>query len=140
MESPKMVLVIYRLKFKSEPGFENAVQALRFGENLRMYLESLQRSLSLKPFESNYPKITPPEINLCKDDLVIYVCSYENAQYLRSSATIDVMSKKTGQSMPRVPYYYEIFLKRETQTNIFRQFLTISSTVGAYVKDNVHGC
>jgi len=111
MESPKMVLVIYRLKFKSEPGFENAAQALRFGENLRMYLESLQRSLSLKPFESNYPKITPPEINLCKDDLVIYVCSYENAQYLRSSAAIDVMSKKTGQSMPRVPYYYEIFLK-----------------------------
>jgi hypothetical protein len=31
-------------------------------------------------------------------------------------------------------------LMRETQTNIFRQFLTISSTVGAYVKDNVHGC
>jgi hypothetical protein len=111
MESPKLVLVIYRLKFKSEPGFENAAQALRFGENLRMYLESLQRSLSLKPFESNYPKITPPEINLCKDDLVIYVCSYENAQYLRSSATIDVMSKKASQSMPRVPYYYEIFLK-----------------------------
>ena len=106
-----MVLVIYRLKFKSEPAFENAVQALRFGENLRIYLESLQRSLSLKSFESNYPKITPPEINLCKDDLVIYVCSYENAQYLRSSATINVMSKKTGQSMPRVPYYYEIFLK-----------------------------
>jgi hypothetical protein len=102
-----MVLVIYRLKFKSKPGFENAVQALRFGENLRIYLESL----SLKPFESNYPKITPPEINLCKDDLVIYVCSYENAQYLKSSATIDVMSKKTGQSMPRVPYYYEIFLR-----------------------------
>jgi hypothetical protein len=31
-------------------------------------------------------------------------------------------------------------LMRETQTNIFRQFLTISSTVGAYVKDNVNGC
>jgi hypothetical protein len=111
MESPKMVLVIYRLKFKSEQGFENAVHALQFGENLRIYLESLQRSLSLKPFESNYPKITPPEINLCKDDLVIYVCSYENAQYLKSSAAIDLMSNKPDQSMPRVPYYFEIFLR-----------------------------
>jgi len=111
MESPRMVLVIYRLKFKSKPSFENAVQVLRYGENLRVYLESLQRSLSLKPFEPNYLTITPPEINLCKDDLVIYVCSYENAQYLKSSATIDVISQKTSQSMPRVPYYYEIFLK-----------------------------
>ncbi len=106
-----MVLVIYRLKFKSKPSFENAVQVLRYGENLRVYLESLQRSLSLKAFEPYYLRITPPEINLCKDDLVIYVCSYENAQYLKSSATIDVISQKTSQSMPRVPYYYEIFLR-----------------------------
>jgi hypothetical protein len=111
LESPKSVLVIYRLKFKSKPSFENAIQAFRFGEKLGMYFESLERSLSLKPFEVNYPKIIPPEINLCKDDLVIYVCSYENAQYLKGPATIDVMSKRTSQSMPRPPYYYELFLK-----------------------------
>jgi hypothetical protein len=111
MVSQKIVLVIYRLKFKSKPGFENAVQALQFGEYLRRYLESLQRSLSLKSSEPNYLTITPPEINLCKDDLVIYVCSYENAQYLKSSTTLDVISQKTTQSMPRVPYYYEIFLR-----------------------------
>jgi hypothetical protein len=31
-------------------------------------------------------------------------------------------------------------LMRKRRTNIFRQFLTISSAVGAYVKDNFHGC
>jgi hypothetical protein len=111
LESPKSVLVIYRLKFKSKPSFDKAIQAFRFGEKLGMYFESLERSFSLKPFEVNYPKIIPPEINLCKDDLVIYVCSHENAQYLKGSATIDVMSKRTSQSMPRPPYYYELFLK-----------------------------
>jgi hypothetical protein len=111
MENPKLVLVIYRLKFKSKPSFDNATQSFQFGEKLGMYLESLERSFSLKPFEVNYPKIIPPEINLCKDDLVIYVCSYENAQYLKGAAAIDVISKTTGQSMPRPPYYYELFLK-----------------------------
>ena len=111
MENPKSVLVIYRLKFKSKPSFDNAIQAFRFGEKLGIYFESLERSFSLKPFEVSYPKIVPPEINLCKDDLVIYVCSYENAQYMKWSATIDVMSKGAGQSMPRPPYYYELFLK-----------------------------
>lgn len=111
MENPKSVLVIYRLKFKSKPSFDNAIQAFQFGEKLRMYLESLERSFSLKPFGGNYPKIIPPEINLCKDDLVIYVCSYENVQYLKGSTNIDIMPKRTSQSMPRPPYYYELFLK-----------------------------
>ena len=111
MENPKLVLVIYRLKFKSKPSFDNAIQSFQFGEKLGMYLESLERSFSLKPFEVNYPKIIPPEINLCKDDLVIYVCSYENAQYLKGAATIDVIPKTTGRSTPRPPYYYELFLK-----------------------------
>ena len=111
MENPKLVLVIYRLKFKSKPSFDNAIQSFQFGEKLGMYLESLERSFSLKPFVVNYPKIIQPEINLCKDDLVIYVCSYENAQYLKGAATIDVIPKTTGRSMPRPPYYYELFLK-----------------------------
>ncbi len=111
MESPKSVLVIYRLKFKSKPGFDNAVEVFRFGEKLRMYIESLQKPFSLKPFEPNYPRTTPPEINLCKDDLVIYVCSYEDARYLKGYAGIDLMSKRTSESMPRLPYYYEVFLK-----------------------------
>jgi hypothetical protein len=111
MENPKLVLVIYRLKFKSKPTFDNAIQSFRFGEKLGMYLESLERSFALNPFDMNYPKIIPPEINLCKDDLVIYVCSYENAQYLKGAATMDVISKTAGRSMPRPPYYYELFLK-----------------------------
>ena len=31
-------------------------------------------------------------------------------------------------------------LLRRRRTNIFRQFLTVSTTLGAYVKDNIHGC
>jgi hypothetical protein len=111
MEKPKLVLVIYRLKFKSKPGFDNAVQALRFGEKLGLYLESLQRAFSLTASELNYPTITPPEINLCNDDLVIYVCSNETAQYLKPPANMDTISKKTRESMPILPYYYETFLK-----------------------------
>ena len=106
-----MVLVIYRIKFKSKPGFDNAVQAFRSGEKLGLYLESLQRSFSLNPSELNYPRITAPEINVCKDDLVIYVCSYESGQYFKSLTAIDNMSKKTSGSMPRLPYYYEIFFR-----------------------------
>jgi hypothetical protein len=106
MEKPKSVLVIYRLKFRSKAGFENAIQAFQFG----LYLQSLQRSFSSST-ELNYPRITPPEINFCKDDFVIYVCSYENAQYLKGSEAIDIMSKKISESLPRLPYYYELFLK-----------------------------
>ena len=105
------VLVIYRLKFKSEQDFEKAAQTFRFGQNMGKYLESLQGTFGLQLPQSNYPMVAPPEINFCKDDLVIYVCSYENAQYLKGAATIDVMSKTTGRSIPRPPYYYELFLK-----------------------------
>jgi hypothetical protein len=112
MESPKSVLVIYRLKFKSKPGFDNAVQFFRFGEKLMSYIELIQKPFFLKPFELNYPTtIIPPEINLCKDDLVIYVCSYEDTRYLKDYAGIDIMSKRTLEHMPKLPYYYEAFLK-----------------------------
>ena len=111
MGSLKSVLVIYRLKFKSKADFDNAVHFFRFGEKLRIYIDSLQRSFSLKPFEPNYPSITPPEINLCNDDLVIYVCSYEYTRYLKGYAGIDFLSKRTSENMPRLPYYYELFLR-----------------------------
>ena len=111
MGSPKPVLVIYRLKFKSKPDFDNAVHFFRFGEKLRIYIDSLRRSFSLKPFEPNYPTITPPEINLCNDDLVIYMCSYEDTRYLKGYAGIDLLSKRTSENMPRLPYYYELFLR-----------------------------
>lgn len=111
MEEPKEVLVVYRLKFKSKPDFENAVQNFVFGEKMGKYLESLQRSFALNRPEQNYPLVTPPEINLCKDDLVIYVCSYEIRQYVKGSAAMDTLTKRTSERMPRFPYYYELFLK-----------------------------
>jgi len=111
MESPKSVLVIYRLKFKSKPGFDNAVQVFRFGEKLRSYIELIQKPFFLKTYKGNYPTIIPPEINLCKDDLVIYVCSYEDPRYLKGYGGIDIMSKRTREKMPKLPYYYEPFMK-----------------------------
>ena len=110
MGSPKSVLVIYRLKFKSKPDFDNAVHFFRFGEKVRTYIDSLQRSFSLKPSEPNYPTITPPEINLCNDDLVIYLCSYEDTRYLKGYAGIDYLAKRTSENIARLPYYYELFL------------------------------
>ena len=74
---PKEVLVIYRLKFKSESDFEKAEQTLRFGQNIGKFIESLQRSFALQRPQQNYPMIAPPEVNFCKDDLVIYLCSNE---------------------------------------------------------------
>jgi hypothetical protein len=53
MEKRKEILVIYRLKFKSEHDFEKAVQTLRFGENMGKYLESLQRSFGLERLQPN---------------------------------------------------------------------------------------
>ncbi len=111
MEGPKSVLVIYRLKFKSKPGFDNAVQVFQFGEKLRSYIELIQKPFFLKAYERDYPTIIPPEINLCKDDLVIYVCSYEDARHLKDNAGIDIISKRTRENMPKLPYYYEAFLK-----------------------------
>jgi hypothetical protein len=55
--------------------------------------------------------ITPPEINFCKDDLVIYVCSYELRQYMKGSASTDIVTHEMEERMPRFPYYYELFLK-----------------------------
>jgi hypothetical protein len=111
MEKPKEVLVIYRLKFKSKHDFENAVQALKFGENMGKYLESLQRTFSQQLPQPNYPTITPPEINFCKDDIVIYICSYEIPRYVKGSTAMDIVTKGTAESMPPMPHYYELFLK-----------------------------
>jgi hypothetical protein len=106
----KGVLVIYRLKFKSEHDFEKAVQTFRFGQNMGEYLESLQRSFGLQRPQPSYPVITPPEINFCKDDLVIYVCSYELGHYTKGSPTTNMTMKEMAERMPRFPYYYEVFL------------------------------
>jgi|SRR5215203_1972826 hypothetical protein len=107
----KEVLVIYRLKFKSEHDFQNAVQTFGFGQNMGKYLESLQGSFGLQRPQPNYLGVTPPEINFCKDDLVIYVCSYELAQSTKGSPNRDIFIEGIAQRMPRFPYYYELFLK-----------------------------
>lgn len=112
MEKPKQILVIYRLKFKSEQDFEKAVQILRFGQNMTKYMESVQRSFGLQHLGIDYPMITTaPEVNLCKEDLVIYLCSHELKQYMKTSPTPNNMIKGVSERMPRVPYYYELFLK-----------------------------
>jgi hypothetical protein len=111
MERRREVLVIYRLKFRSEHDFEKAVQTLSFGQNMGKYLESLQRSFSPQRPQPNYPMITPPEVNFCKEDLVIYVCSYELGQYTKGSPTRGVLGEGMTGRLPRFPHYYEIFLK-----------------------------
>jgi hypothetical protein len=55
--------------------------------------------------------ITPPEVNFCKEDLVIYVCSYELGQYTKSLPTSSVFGEGMTERLPRFPHYYEIFLK-----------------------------
>lgn len=111
MEQPKEILVIYRLKFKSEHDFEQAVRTLRFGQNMGKYVESLQRSFAVQQPQASYPMITPPEVNLCKDDLVIYLCSYELRQYRKGSPARGTMTEGIAERMPRTPYYYELILK-----------------------------
>ena len=103
MERPKEILVIYRLKFKTEHDFENAVQTLRFGQNMGKYIESLQRSFGVERPQPNYPMITPPELNLCKDDLVIYLCSYELRQYTKGPPARDTMMDQMAERTPRLP-------------------------------------
>ncbi len=111
MEQPKEILVIYRLKFKSEHDFEQAVRTLRFGQNMGKYVESLQRSFAVQRPQASYPMISPPEVNLCKDDLVIYLCSYELRQYTKGSPARGIMTEGIAERMPRTPYYYELILK-----------------------------
>jgi hypothetical protein len=106
------VLVIYRLKFKMEPDYERASQTLRFGQGMARYLESLQRSFGLQPSQGQYLAITPPEINFCKDDLVIYICSYEVGHHSKiPSANDNIMPKGMTENMPRFPYFFEPFLR-----------------------------
>ncbi len=129
MEKPKEILVIYRLKFKSQHDFEKAIQTLSFGQNMGKYIESLQRSFSLQLPQPNYPMITPPEVNFCKDDLVIYLCSYELRQYYTKSSLLrDTMMEAMAETMPRMPYYYELFLK-----GTFGTVADISVTTSQYV-------
>ena len=111
MEKRREVLVIYRLKFRSEHDFEKAVQTLSFGQNMGKYLESLQRSFSPQLPQPNYSMITPPEVNFCKEDLVIYVCSYELGQFIKGSPSAGVLGEGMAERLPRFPHYYEIFLK-----------------------------
>jgi hypothetical protein len=111
MDKRREVLVIYRLKFRSEHDFEKAVQTLSFGQNMGKYLESLQRSFGLQPPQPNYPMMAPPEVNFCKEDLVIYVCSYELGQYTKGAPTRDILGEEMAERMPRFPHYYEVFLK-----------------------------
>ena len=111
MQEPKEILVIYRLKFNSEHDFEQAVQTLRFGQNIGKYIESLQKSFALQQTQPSYPMITPPEVNLCKDDLVIYLCSYELRQYTKGSPSIGTTTQGMAERIPRIPYYYELLLQ-----------------------------
>jgi hypothetical protein len=111
MEKPKEILVVYRLKFKSQHDFEQAVRTLRFGQNMGKYVESFQRSFTVQRPQASYPMTAPPEVNLCKDDLVIYLCSYELREYTKGSPARDTMTEGMAERMPRIPYYYELILK-----------------------------
>jgi hypothetical protein len=111
MEKPREVLVIYRLKFKSKDDFEKATQTLTFGQNIGKYIESLQTSFGLWKPQLNYPMIRPPEINICRDDLVIYICSFEFEQPRKDSPIKNIMTGEMAQTMPPFPYYYEPFLR-----------------------------
>jgi hypothetical protein len=112
MENLKETLVIYRLKFKSKPDYENAVKVFRYGEKMRTYVESFQRSFLRNGSQTSYDRIIPPpEINYCVDDLVIYVCSYELRQSLTGSTPVFIGTKGAAERIPRLPYYYELFLK-----------------------------
>jgi hypothetical protein len=111
MEKPREVLVIYRLKFKSKDDFEKAAQMLRFGQNMGKYIESLQTAFGLQQPQPNYTMIRPSEINICQDDLVIYICSYEFEQHRKDSAIKNIMTGEMAESMPPFPYYYEPFLR-----------------------------
>ena len=119
MENPSESLVIYRLKFKSKDSFDNAIQTLRFGQRMGRYLESLQTSLRLEESEPKYRTIKPPEINICQDDLVIYICSYEYTQGRQDSPITNIMTERMAETMPLFPYYhyYEPFLRGIFGTN-----------------------
>jgi hypothetical protein len=113
MENPRGSLLIYRLKFKSRDSFDRGIQTLRFGEKMGRYLESLQASLRLQQSEPNYRMIKPPEINICRDDLVIYICSYEYIRGRQDSPITNIMTERLAESVPLFPhhYYYEPLLR-----------------------------
>jgi hypothetical protein len=111
MENLKEILVIYRLKFQFKQDFEKAVQTLRFGQSIGKYLESLQMSFGPQQSEPNYPTIRPPEINICHDDFVVYICSHEYRQYGKALPISNIMTGGTAEAKSLFPYYYEPFLR-----------------------------
>ena len=127
MKAPREKLVIYRLKFKSEDDFEQAVRTLRFGQNMGKYIESLQKTFALQRPQSSYPMINAPEVNLCKEDLIIYLCSYELREY-KGLPTIDTTTEKMTERMPRIPYYYEL-LMNSTFGSIAEILITVSEDI-----------
>jgi hypothetical protein len=93
------------------------------------YLESLQASLRLQQSEPNYPMIKPPEINICQDDLVIYVCSYEYIRGRQGSPITNIMTERMAEATPLFPrhYYYEPLLR-----GIFGTVADLSVTTEKY--------
>jgi hypothetical protein len=111
-EKPRELLVIYRLNFKSKDEFKKAAQMLRFGQNIRKYMESLQASFGVQQPQPNFAMIRPSEINICQDDLVIYICSYEFEQHGKDSPIKNMMTGQKRESIRPFPYYYyEPFLR-----------------------------
>ena len=119
MDSTKQIFVIYRLKFKSENEFQSAVETMKIGQKFGEYLSSLQRSFLQRQSQRDLPIVTAaPEINLCKDDLVIYLCSDEIRQ-------VQYGNEATAQGTPRLPYYYELLLE-----GTFGSFAELTVAVG----------
>lgn len=118
MENTKQVLVIYRLKFRSKDWFQSATETLNMGQKLQESLRSFQTSFALKDSQPNFPRFRDPEINICRDDLVIYLCSYEIRPFGHSD-------QATTRGIPRAPYYYELLLR-----GTFGSFAEISIAVG----------
>jgi hypothetical protein len=74
------------------------------------YLESLQMSLGLQQSQSDYSMIRSSQTNICRNDLVIYVCSYEHEQSGKASPITTIMTEGMGETMSQF-HYYEPFLK-----------------------------
>ena len=118
MENTKQTLIIYRLKFRSREWFQSATETLNMSQKLQESLRSFQRSFALKDSQPNFPTFRDPEINICRDDLVIYLCSYEIRPFGHSE-------QATARGISRIPYYYELLLR-----GTFGSFAELSIAVG----------
>ena len=132
MEKPKETLVIYRLKFKSEHDFEKAVQILRFGQNMGKYIESLQRSFALQRPQLNYPMTTttPPEVNFCKDDLVIYFYFSINNTYIHHKWVVTLQQTHIAELCES--------LDRNASSDILRRLARLLPLIVLRSKNNNH--